>query len=360
MKNKRRNLVLDIMRGHFLLSILVDHLSYYTGNSLFTFYNGNGGLWVSAAEGFVFLAGYFTCLVYLPLFKQEKYGLAIKRLYFRVVSFYIWTVGLTLFYTAFGLYMGSSPYIGEGLIFTTIKDLFIDSFTLHYIYGWADILTLYLYFFLFAPLVLWLFKKQLHILVLIPSFILWALSFTSTSCNRFCVSIFDVYSWQFIFVLGMFTFYYRGFIFNLYRRAQQYLLIKLSIIGSFLGTVYLSVLDRFYNYFPESFDSVFAWVFDKNTLGIGVLLLFFLWITVLYYFIEKNLKHILKYFGWLYLTFGRNSLITYITQSFVLFVFFYLPFSYSFWITSFYYVITILITAILVKMIKSSWLKALF
>ena len=50
----QRNSKLDLLRGHYLLAILIDHFSYYTGTSFFVLYNGNGKLWVSAAEGFVF------------------------------------------------------------------------------------------------------------------------------------------------------------------------------------------------------------------------------------------------------------------------------------------------------------------
>ena len=54
----QRDLALDMLRGYFLVIIMVDHLRYAV-NPLY-YLSGRQALWVTAAEGFVLVSGYLV------------------------------------------------------------------------------------------------------------------------------------------------------------------------------------------------------------------------------------------------------------------------------------------------------------
>src|SRR3954466_14178860 len=58
----RRILAFDLIRGFFLLIIMVDHIELYPNG--FDVFTGKGRLWVSAAEGFFFISGLLIGMVY--------------------------------------------------------------------------------------------------------------------------------------------------------------------------------------------------------------------------------------------------------------------------------------------------------
>jgi hypothetical protein len=51
----KRILSLDLLRGFFLIVIMIDHVELYPNG--WDFLTGKGRLWVSAAEGFFFMSG---------------------------------------------------------------------------------------------------------------------------------------------------------------------------------------------------------------------------------------------------------------------------------------------------------------
>ncbi len=203
--HKKRNSKLDMLRGHYLVAILVDHVSYYGGISLFTFYNGNGRLWTSAAEGFIFLSGFFVSYVYYPKMIDDSAKRVFKSLWRRAITLYIWSVALTLVYVALTLGLGKFPGPTGFINYDSYSNLLVDTMLLRFSYGWADLLPLYVLLLLTAPIILYLFKRNLSVIVLLTSFLLWFTNLYEIECVRFCVSFFDLSSWQFMFVLGMFT-----------------------------------------------------------------------------------------------------------------------------------------------------------
>lgn len=230
----------------------------------------------------------------------------------------------------------------------SIKDLVANTLLLRHVYGWADILVLYIPLLLIAPIILVLFKKRLAWVVLALSVLLWSVNFKNTNCTIACVSFFELTAWQLIFVLGMLAGFYKDTLANLYRNIKKFKLIKYSLVLLFIITVLLSVLNNIF----ENYKTYTDLLFNTETLGIGRIIVFALWFTVLYMSIEKYQSFTIKYFGWLYLTFGQNSLRTYIVQSAILFGFFYLPLPYSFWLNSLYYVFAILVTWGVVKGVR--------
>src|SRR5690606_23927707 len=94
-------------------------------------------------------------------------------------------------------------------------------------------------------------------------------------------------------------------------------------------TIAFSVLDRLHNKFTDpQIKLLFDIAFAKIDLGPGRIILFFMWFVCLYHIFQRLQKPITKYLGWLFLTFGQNSLLTYSVQSVFLFVQYYIPFKY--------------------------------
>src|SRR3954468_12253264 len=94
---KDRIVSFDILRGYFLIVILINHIELYpSGFDLFT---GRGRLLVSAAEGFFFMFGLLVGMVY-----KRRLALGMRfifqKMWKRALQLYIGSVTLTLLFTA--------------------------------------------------------------------------------------------------------------------------------------------------------------------------------------------------------------------------------------------------------------------
>ena len=348
---KSRNKVLDLLRGHYLLAILIDHFNRFP--SIYELYNAKGNLWVSAATGFVFMSGYLIGLVSLSKLQRHGFTFASKSLLRRGLKLYFVSVALTLVYSNIGLALGSWPDIGVGIKYTNFLDQLLQALLFNYTYGWADLLIFYSILILISPLILWFLHKECWKSVLLVSFSLWLYGIITPGVQRVSASYFSLISWQFLFVLGMLVAYHRGFVSALYRRMfveQSSLLAKLVLAGVFFGSVVLSYLDVYRGVFAGTPKQIISVLFEKVELGPGRLLLFFIWFVffyTLFLYLERPLS---KYFGWLFLTFGENSLLTYVVQSAVLFASFYISVPYTSLNNFVYTTAAILVTVVLVKL----------
>lgn len=320
----KRNLTLDILRGHFLLAVYVDHLSYYVNNNIFIFYNGFGNLFVSAAEGFVFISGLLVGLIY----KDKLINFGLKKVYSlllkRGLKLYLLSCTLTILFTYLAIYTNYTKVIGWGYINSGFIQILKSTLTFKYFYGWQDILALYVPLILASPFIIALFKNKLWPFVLVTSFIIWGLTIKRIYCSFYCISYFDLASWQLLYVIGLFVGYY-------YNQFKKYIIkiqlnkyINTLLIIIFLVSLILSILVVYYKFFHNYID-FFNLVFNKPTIGIGRLFLFFNWFYIYYIFINKFKDKIIKYLGFIYLTFGKNSLLTYSVQAFILFFAYFLP-----------------------------------
>src|SRR3989339_456486 len=90
---KRRIHELDLLRGFFILVIIIDHLQFWP--SPLTFLTGEGRLWVSAAEGFFLISG--LLIGYIRGYKGRNQPLTSisKKLAYRAFMLYAWGVGIT-------------------------------------------------------------------------------------------------------------------------------------------------------------------------------------------------------------------------------------------------------------------------
>lgn len=342
---------LDFLRGHYLIAVLVDHIGIVLGSSIFIFYNGNGFLWVSAAEGFVFLSGFFIGYLYVYSTKYSI-GEVTRKLLSKALQLYVITASLTIIYTlvikqlGLNLDMGGTPHPG------TTLEMIKNTLMLKYDYGWANIISLYVPYIFISPLVIYFFRKKAYWAVLIPSFLLWIYSTINPIVIPY-VSHFSFLSWQFLFFLGVFA----GSSFDSLVKAKKWVMERrwavVTILSLFVITVFLSVLHAFYGQEILVGDRVLEILFVKYTIGYLRIPLFLLWMTAMYIIISFVYGRLPKFVKTVYETFGRNSLNTYILQSIFMFVIqVVLKPEMGYWLLSLVILATIIINYYIISLIE--------
>lgn len=323
-----RILSLDLMRGYFLLVILLDHLFRFP--SVFEFFTGRGQLWVSAAEGFFIISGLLIGYLYGPKMATAFKHILLK-IWKRAAKLYFCSIGLTILFTVWGHFLPgnaikSGIWTGGGS-----GELVWKILTLQYVYGWADFVAYYVVFLLFAPLALWLITKTGGWAVIAISLMIWVVR--GESFYR---------AWQVLFMSGLVAGYYlprfeKWFAELEHRRRTG---IRIALTRTTLFTIVLSVLFVFgvgyedtgagflVKVFPqaagiltilEHFDDQLRPWFDKNTLALGRLALAWLWFTTLYVLIRPYEKIIDRLSVGLFRTLGQHSLLVYGLEAVVLF-----------------------------------------
>lgn len=326
-KFQHRLLHLDFLRGLFLCVIIVDHLQKFP--AIYDLFTGRGILWASAAEGFFFLSGILLGLVRGRREQQQPMMRVANKLWRRAGVLYFWSVGLTLLFTLFAFifqnYVGLKPgYMIPHSPFAFLKEIF----TLSYVYGWADFLQYYAVFIFISPLAIWLLRRNYWWAVLLISSVVWVMS----GSNFYL-------SWQLLFFFGcVFGFYVKvihAHFINLSRK-QRELVIIITLVASGITFVvsYVSVLGvSFLQHRPgllvgkegifsslEVFNRAVATSFDKSSLGIGRIIIFFFWFFTLYFVVKKYPRlYERNKLGRAITFFGQNSLYVYIVHSVLIF-----------------------------------------
>jgi hypothetical protein len=322
----RRILTLDLLRGFFLLVIMIDHVELYpSGWDLIT---GRGRLWVSAAEGFFFMSGLLIGMIY-----KRRLHLGMKFIFKKM-----WTRALELY--------------GAGLAFTflflcwvefthhaPIKDMLPSPFPWHhyigeallmrFTYGWADFLVRFALLMFIAPFAFYLVSRGKWWLMLSLSIGAWLFRGDGFTL-----------SWQLIFNLAILVGFYWDRLQALWRRQSQARrrqvinLFSAAALTSFLlsyASVYLLTwLNEWYGSltpwlrhltFTWNNYNADIWVYaQKWTMGPLRLLLFFIWFPVLYGLFRRYETGINRLSRGLLEMLGRNSLFVYSAHAVIIFV----------------------------------------
>ena len=355
-----RNKVLDLLRGHYLVAILIDHFHLYP--SPFQYYNGKGDLWVSAATGFVFLSGMLLGMVHFPKIESKGMSYVARRLVTRGIKLHLIGVFLTTVYSMAGLYLGTAPYLGNGITYTTLPSIVWQALIFNYTYGWADLLIFYAVLLLASPIIILAIYKGYWKVVLLLSALAWSYEFHLAEHIEFTASTFPVIAWQFLFIIGMVVGCHKSYFSKLYRSflAGDHIYFRLMLALAFVVTLYLSYLDNIYGYFDGITKELLNLYFSKLSLGPARLIVFFIWFSFFYWFFDRFIVYIERYAGWLFYTFGKNSLLTYGLQSVVLFAAFYITFPSGYIANTLGTIAIILCVWLLVKLARSktlSWIK---
>lgn len=326
-----RIMTFDILRGWFLVGILIDHLAFFP-NGL-DWWSARGGLFVTMAEGFFLISGIILGIIRGAKLVDEPFRVVAKLLVKRGFQLYVTAVVLTLIFTALGLtifagWTGLKPDIIPAT--TSVWEILWKSITFQYFYGWADYLRLYAVFLLVSPLIMWLLRRGKWYIGLGLSLAVWLLFPDSNTTQWYEQEKLQLLSWQLLFFGGMTI----GFYWPKLQRTWQSLSLKarritvgtLWVVGgiSLLYNVAIMLSTMGYNFSaigatPQLQHDLYVLFFDKERLPLTRIALFMLWFWGWFALVRKLEKPILKVLGWLLVPYGSNSLYVYTIQAFVIF-----------------------------------------
>lgn len=324
----KRIMAFDLMRGFFLIVIMIDHVELFPG--IFDFLTGKGRLWVSAAEGFFFLSGLLIGMVYRRrLALGMKY--IFKKMWARAATLYVVGVGLTF------LFLGWVDIGNHAPIKDTLPTplpwghLAEQALLMRFTYGWADFLVRFAILMLIAPFVFYLVAKGKWWLALAGSLAVWAFRGQGFTL-----------AWQLIFNSGIIIGYHWSAIEAWFNRLKQkkrrqiktaFLTVALAtFIASYSSVYVLSLLFHLWGagLLPAWLQHVaYNWgnwnhniwnYADKWTMGPLRVALFFVWFPVLFWLVRKYDYKINRATKGLLELLGRNSLLTYTIHAFIVFI----------------------------------------
>ncbi len=320
----------DLLRGFFLIVILLDHLAYYpSGLDALT---GRGLLYVSSAEGFFLISGIVLGIVRGRKLIKQPISVATKKLVYRSVQLYVTSVILTLIFTFIGWLFIGNPGLKYGILdpSTPLWSILWQAITMQYTYGWADFLRYYALFIIVTPIALWLLRKGYwYIVTLCSAGIWWCYNLTSGG------ELNAPYAWQFVFISGFTIGFYWPVITRWWRRIFTPRLratIGISLFCLFIMTACVSAWyvfgDMLHLEPQQEWHKFLEPYFNKDQLPIPRLVLGAIWFWGLFWVVRRFESSIVKYLGWLIMPLGVNSLYVYTVEAFVIFffhIFFFLP-----------------------------------
>jgi hypothetical protein len=302
--DSNRFYALDLLRGFFIVTIIVDHLSRWP--SIFGVLSGKALLWVTAAEGFVIISG--LLVGYIRGYKSK--AKALKEVTFslwrRALTLYIWAVIGSVIYTAAIWYIplvGGAPGMpypkGDWLA------LIFGSISLSYTFLWVYFLKLYAIFLAASPLAIWLLRKGKAWLVVLLSFLALALGWLTGN---------EILQWQFVFFVPVVAGYYLTAIQTWWKSQTkgQRRSFAVAIISTTAITATLSVISTYAPEVSTTLDRTNTTIFAKDSISLLRAVVAFLWFTaylLIFIYCENFIR---KALGWLLLPIGTRSLTAYI------------------------------------------------
>lgn len=323
----KRILAFDLIRGFFLLVIMIDHIELYP--NLFDMFTGKGRLWVSAAEGFFFLSGLLIGMMYK---RRLHLGMKFifKKMWARAAQLYLAGVGLTFLFLLWVELTNHAPIKDVLPNPLPWRHIIEQSLLMRFTYGWADFLVRFAILMLVAPFVFYLVAKGKWWLALAGIFGAWAFRGQGFTL-----------AWQLIFNSGIIIGFYweriEQWFGQLSNRRQKE--IKISFLTAALLSFSLSYASVFalslmfhawgWGVLPPALQHVaFTWGWlnhgiwnyaDKWTMGPVRVVLFFVWSPVLYWLVRRYEQPISRYSRGVLEMLGRNSLFVYTTHAFIVF-----------------------------------------
>lgn len=318
-KEKReRILALDLLRGVFLLEIIIAHIAWHP--SFFTFIGGGNQLPASAAEGFFTISGLLVGYLYGPRVLKDRKNIFAK-IWKRAFLLYCLATFFTFFYTAWATLDPTTP-VYQTIYAREPWRFIVDTLTLRYAFGWAEFLNRYALFMLFAPFVVRLVAKGRAWIVAIVSFTIWLLL---REVDRFL----PFSAWQLVFMFGIVIGYYLPHLEQWFRshsrslRDSVFAIICLVALGSYIFSLFLFIAAPI-TLPPDSalveLRNQLVPYFDKNHLAPARVAVGAVWFTALYMSFRRYEKQIAKYTHGVLEVLGKQSLFVYSLHAFILFI----------------------------------------
>lgn len=320
---KPRFVTLDVLRGYFILIIIVDHLNRFP--SWFAWLGGQGRLWVSAGEGFIIISG--LLVGYTRGFKKISLSMntVVRLLYKRALVLYICSVvasavllALTL-HSQFPASLQPSVVVPSGSFLTAINQIL----TLRFVFEWVYFLKFYIASLLIAPYFIFLLRKKQTALAVVSSVLLWALGYFIKQ---------DWLQWQILFFLPAVLGFHLETL-QQYWQEQSHKTKKIFRTITVSSTVVVLLVSSFWVFGWElvkgpravmPFDTYVSLrqtidpFFYKIQLSPGRIVLSFVCFAGLYLIFNQLRPYTTKYVDWLLLSLGKSSLVVYIIHGFII------------------------------------------
>ncbi|MDN5274979.1 MAG: hypothetical protein JWP06_880 [Candidatus Saccharibacteria bacterium] len=323
-----RILTFDLMRGYFLVAIILDHLRFFPSG--LEFWSAQGDLFTTTAEGFFLISGLVLGIVRGSKLLAKPFSVVTRLLINRGVQLYITAISLVLIFTLIGWLLIDNPGLKVGIILptTNLLDVLWKTITLQYFYGWADYLRLYAIFLLVSPLAMWLLRRGWWYILLGANFAVWLLFPSDPTVPDITQELLQPLTWQLIFFGGITIGFYWNQItawwLSLTLRMRS--IVTWSVVGLAVITLVINVLIVFAPDYLHSIGypvdlhyTLYRGYFDKERLPLTRIGLFLLWFWAAFALFQRFEPFILRILGWLLLPFGTNSLYVYTVHAFVIF-----------------------------------------
>jgi hypothetical protein len=326
---RKRILTLDILRGLFMICIVVDHTIGWSPSPIAVF-TGQGLLFASAAEGFFAISGILVGYVYRnKIISTTKW--VFQKLWKRALLLYGITVGMSIVFYLWTLVMptaafGLTPWQGS------FGSFLVSTFTLSSVYGWHDFLAKYAIFMVIAPFAVWLCAKGKAYIVLALSTLTWLLFHE----NHFLQA---ASSWQIIFmfsiVIGFYLNQVETFALHMNKKLKNtpYVSLVTIALGVYLISlaaftiappIYGHLVGHLSDPFLQSIANVTnirdTLFFPRDNISIYRLAVGMLWFVALYAFFRKHEIHIERITHGLLSLIGKNSLLMFVVHGILLFL----------------------------------------
>lgn len=336
-----RDLRIDFIRGFVMLMVITIHMENY---SLFTaiFYGRLG--FISSAEGFVIMSGIVVGIVYSKKCKKLGLWCASQKLLKRAVQLYAVNVCVSLLIaliTKLNLidtyfvthwinpvtqHATSTYHTLDGGLLETLKTSFLLQQGPHQI----QVLGLYVFLLVLAPVALWLINSGKSWLLLLISWVVYFINYflqiriTGAGFEY----AFPALTWQLLFyncmVIGA----------NLDTLQEQcskhksaYKIIIWSCLILWLGFIFFSLNRPSPVFWPgqtfsfidaETFQSIYFNWFYKDKLQIGRVVNNIVVYIVVFAVLSRYWSGAKKYLGWLLIPIGQASLYVFIVHVFII------------------------------------------
>ena len=329
-KKSSRILTFDLMRGYFLVAIILDHI-YFFPNGL-DWWSARGDLFVTTAEGFFLISGIVLGIVRGAKLIDKPFAQVSKLLLKRSVQLYLTAIALVFLFTVLGwtLFM-NYPGLKVGIAPSDSNPLSLiwQIVTLQYFYGWADYLRLYAIFLFVSPLAIWLLRKGWWYILLAINVSVWLLFPSDPTVPDLTQELLQPLSWQLIFFSGLSIGFHWNHITTWWHGQSQLRkqIIRWGILALAVTTLIANIIIKFgplyfnLHSIPQNFSdyNLYIGYFDKERLPFTRIALFFLWFWAAFFLFRRFEDTIIRFFGWLLLPFGTNSLYVYTLHAFIIF-----------------------------------------
>ena len=319
-----RDLRLDLLRGYCVAVMTIDHVGLFPAWTIGL--TGNAMLWVSAAEGFLLIAGLVMGLVYRRLLVERGWRWSIRKVARRAILLYaVGALGHLIF--------DSGDYLLR-IIRQRPSDVPTDYFTLlqstlfqtRYAPDGLSMMPFYALALLWGLGALYGLQRGKWRWVLLISGLTWYGARFDPSAFTIFRIYFNFPIWQLLFIIGLVIGYHRAELQRWGAKLPARRLLRVTLI---VTTVMMLLVS--YQVAYNGLGSDIAWVqpygpfFDRVSLGVGRVLVSLWAFAGFYALLTLTWQALNRILGWLLLPLGQHALTAFIWHAVTTYIVIHLP-----------------------------------